>query len=273
MNLPIMDGKRKKRKKKDSTIKSTCVPEEPKFRRRSDSSSTNPVIVVEGEVLPRRASFSELARSYSSSNERTIVCIKEQEGVEHNVEACNVPDEINYVVVSDQGRITGVCNSANCVDSKRRVDSPGSLAPVNIVVEGGGERTSVINKEAPKMGSSRTVNGTNVQPRRLSSPSYMKTALSARNSRKVSSQSIVEPGQQAKLKSDNWRKLYRSSQLSLPSLPPLLRNGEGQTHTNGNADSKEMHRFSSSVDVHREHSARKGGGGGGLKKMVKRFFE
>ncbi|XP_063233636.1 SUN domain-containing ossification factor isoform X2 [Bacillus rossius redtenbacheri] len=240
-SLPTVDGKRKKRKKK---LLST--QEEAKSRRQSDSSSVSPVVVVGDKVLPRRASFSDLVRSHSSPKERTIVSINEQD-----VWVCDDPDVV-------------VCNSADCVGAD---ESPSCRGVVALSDDA---RTDLAGKALPKVDPGRSANGTGTQPRGLSSPSYMKTALSARNSRKACGQGAPEPGLPAKLKSDNWRKLYRSSQ---PSLPTLLRNGEGQGHTNGSADGVELLRLNSSGDdTEREHFAKKIGGGG-LRKMVKRFFE
>jgi hypothetical protein len=115
----------------------------------------------------------------------------------------------------------------------------------------------------------------------LSSPFFMKTAMSARSSRIGNS---LEPSPQARLKSDNleWYSgrsvTSKSSQgsLSPTSFSTVLHNGSEHS-ANGHFESEDLDRTSESRGTQglggsRRNNVKKLSGSSGLKKMVKKFF-
>lgn len=128
--------------------------------------------------------------------------------------------------------------------------------------------------------------GLSPKVRHLSSPFFMKTAMSARSNR---TGNIVEPSLQARLKSDNWEWYSsrraasvasdKSSQGPLSPTPSstILRNGSGHSSI-GHSASEDLDRTSEaggsqgSVGVSQRNSVKKMSSSSGLKKMVKKLF-
>lgn len=119
--------------------------------------------------------------------------------------------------------------------------------------------TKTGSRSSPQVDNNPRENGTNENPpavrpnglptRQVSSPGFMKTALSSRIGRRASTES-----QQAKLKSDNWE--WYSSRHSATSVQSV----------SGQSDSERTSNSGSSEIVRKKPSAI------GLKKIVKKFF-
>ncbi|XP_067001306.2 SUN domain-containing ossification factor isoform X2 [Anabrus simplex] len=109
--------------------------------------------------------------------------------------------------------------------------------------------------------------------RHVTSPSFMRTAISSRSGRRNSG--IIDPFPQAKLKSDNWewyssRHNVSSQRVQLPCTSvPLGLNGQMESEDSQRTSS--FNNISSGSEMSRKDSNKRGSSGG-LKKMVKKFF-
>ncbi|XP_025986386.2 SUN domain-containing ossification factor isoform X2 [Solenopsis invicta] len=152
--------------------------------------------------------------------------------------------------------------------SDRQVDELGkpnvSLAVVNRPVEKSGSCSNTIERKLEKNGSFRA--GSILKGARLSSPSFMKTALGARSKRKLSTNST----EKWEWSQDSEHSNDRSSQSSptdFKTLSQIVSDRANGSTANGLIEESDESRSSSATPTSIKKEKRSG-----LKKMVRKFF-
>ncbi|XP_069674150.1 SUN domain-containing ossification factor isoform X2 [Periplaneta americana] len=291
--VPKAENKRRRRKKKEALLKSSSsanLISRTGGRRVSEHSS----LQSESEnVLTRRASSSELGKWHSFSNgvalEKDNSLVSDSLSTKHN--GLHSPD-------NDQDSLSVEINGSSRTSSKSGStndrESPPRKESADLQVDVGVGNMSIRTKEKlggnspPSRQGNGTIKSTELNPkvRRLSSPFFMKTAISARNNRLGSN---TESSLQARLKSDNWEwyssrraasvasdKSSQGSSSPPPSHSASLQNGNGLSSTgqNGHNDLDQTSEASGShsAEVLQRDCVKKVSNSSGLKKMVKKFF-
>nr|CAD7259288.1 unnamed protein product [Timema shepardi] len=215
------EGKRRRRKRREP-VKSASINTPVPSRRVSDHSRTYEV-VMSGTLPSRRASSSDLVQACSGE---WLSPLKDQYSALPLVDI-----ELPKVQLD-------LSSSAGVEDNHSESSLP-HFVPASEITTG----TSPLQASHSNAGTKQW-NGTVDKTRRLSSPGFMRTALSSRRSRGSPTDSTSLP---AKLKSDNWEYWHsRATHIS------------GPTAINGH------HSPSTEESVVKKTS--------GLKKMVKKFF-
>jgi hypothetical protein len=249
----------------------------------------------ESESVPtRRASSSELGKWWNFSNGAASV---EEDGLVHQH---SVPDppvtKHNGLHSRNQHHevLSAVLNGSTYASSALETESPPVKERIDLLQEAD-LKEGMISKTKDKLRENvpnlRQGNGTvtstglSSKVQCLSSPFFMKTAMSARSNRIGNS---LEPSPQARLKSDNWEwyssrrvanmTLNKSSQGSLcpTSSSTTLHNGSEHS-ASGHFESEDFDRTSESggtpgLGGSQRNNVKKMSGSSGLKKMVKKFF-
>jgi hypothetical protein len=298
--VPKIENKRRRRKRKDTLHKSSSsanLSSRIGGRRVSEYlPSLKDSGRSESESVPtRHASSSELDKWWKFSNGAVS---EEGNGLVHQQSVSEPPVEKHSGLHNlNQGQevLPAIVNGLSRTSSASGKESPQEKAETDLPqgVDLGEEGVNIRIKE--KLGKNASILcqgngaiksvGLSPQVRHLSSPFFMKTAMSARSNRTGNS---VEPSLQARLKSDNWEWYSsrhaasmtsdRSSQgpLSTALTPAILHNGSGHS-ANGHSESEDLNRTSEAggsrgVVVSQRNNVKKMSGSSGLKKMVKKLF-
>ncbi|PSN48592.1 hypothetical protein C0J52_14658 [Blattella germanica] len=295
--VPKVENKRRRRKKKDGLHKSSSSATlNSKVTGRRSSDNTPPSIATDGEsnVPTRRASSSEIGRWGSvingmalelNTNSEQEPPVSELQGADHNgIEIIN-GHEAKPAMTNGSSRTSSPSGNASERESPSR-KSDLSEGNYSKSVRKDLNCKETLAETSPIQQGNGTVKSLTLNPkvRRLSSPFFMKTAMSSRSSRVGNN---VEPSLQARLKSDNWEwyssrrtasaNLDKSSQSSSSPTPSTvsLHNGSGHS-VNNQTELEYLDRTSeasaSGVSSLQRDSVKKVAGGSGLKKMVKKFF-
>lgn len=298
--VPKLENKRRRRKRKDTLHKSSSSANLSSRTGGRRVSEYLPNLEDSGrsesESVPtRRASSSELGKWWKFSNG---VVSEEGSGLVHQQSVPESPVARHSGLHNlNQGQevLPVVINGFSHASSASGKESPQVKAEIDLPQGVELKEEEVIIRTKEKLGENAPVShqgngavksvGLSPKVQRLSSPFFMKTAMSARSNRSGNS---VEPSLQARLKSDNWewyssrRAASATSDKSShgplsPALSPAILHNESGHSANGHSESENLDRTSEAirsrgVEVSQRNNVKRMSGSSGLKKMVKKLF-
>ncbi|XP_033608722.1 SUN domain-containing ossification factor isoform X2 [Cryptotermes secundus] len=292
--IPKIENKRRRRKRKCGLQKSSSSANiSSQISRRFSEYLPGVLDCGKSEsesVATRRASSSELGKWWNVSNGTAA---EEDDGLVHQH---SVPDPLvtkHHGLHSRSQRhevLSVTLNGSSYESSALEPETPPEKQTIDLP-QGGDLKGGVMFKTKEKLcenvpilcqgNGSVTSTGPSSKVQRLSSPIFMKTAMSARSNRIGNN---LEQSPKAKLKSDNWEwysshcVACKSSQgpFSTTSSATTLHNGS-EDPVNGHFESEDLDRTSESGGTQdlggsQRNNVKKMRGGSGLKKMVKKFF-
>jgi hypothetical protein len=291
--LPKIENKRRRRKKKCALHKSSSSANiSTQIDRRA--SEYMPSLLDSGRseiesVSMRRASASELGKWWNVSNG----AVTEEEGGLVHQHSVPDPQITRHQGLNSHNQCQEVLsvmpNGSSYASSALETESPPEKEITDLSQEA--EKEEVIFRTNEKShenvpilqqgNGSVASSGLSSKVQCLSSPLFMKTAMSARSNRIGNS---VEQSPQERLESDNWEwysshhVASKSSQSSLSPTSSSTTLHNGSEHSpNCHFESEDLYRTSKSRGTQglggsRRNNIKKMSGSSGLKKMVKKFF-